>query len=75
MSPEHFAEVGGHFMVGEFLQGLAQQALGLVEVAQAIVDPAEAVENRRVVRVELVRFLDQLARFFIAGGAVGQGGR
>ena len=46
-------------MVGEPGQGGAQVALGLVQVAQAIVDPAQAVEGRGVFRVELVRLLDQ----------------
>lgn len=40
-------------------QGLAQQAFGFVEVAQAVIHPAQAVQHCRVFRVELVRLFDQ----------------
>ncbi|MNP23258.1 hypothetical protein D3C76_1159620 [compost metagenome] len=65
--------MSGDFLVGETLQGLAQQALGFVEIAHAIVDPTQAVEHRGVVRVDLVSLVDQCLGFGIARGAVGQG--
>ena len=60
-------------MVGHALEGLAQQRLGFAQAALAVVDPAEAVEDRRVAGIERVGALDQPARLVIAGGAVGQG--
>ena len=55
-----------NLVVGEALQGLAQQRLGLAEIAQPEVDPAKTVENRRIIRVELVGLLDQLQCFLMA---------
>lgn len=73
LGPEDFAQVRGDLVVGVALQRLAQVALGVGQLALAIVDPAHAVEDRRVVRVQLVRLEDQLAGLAVAGGAVGQG--
>ncbi|MNZ93349.1 hypothetical protein D3C78_1124110 [compost metagenome] len=63
----------GDFLVGEAFQGLAQIALGVIEIAQAEVHPAEAVENRRVFRAQLMGFFDQGLGFGVAGRAIGQG--
>ena len=73
IGPQHFAQVRGDFVVGEALQGLAQQAFGFVEIAQAVIHPAEAVEHGRVFRIDLVGLFDQGLGFGIARGAVGQG--
>jgi len=72
LAQSDFAQVGGDFLVGEALQRLAQQALSLVQVAQAVVHPAQAVEYGRVFRVELVGLFDQHLGFGVARGAVGQ---
>ena len=37
VGPQYFAQVGGHFVVGEVGKGLAQVGFSDVEVAQAIV--------------------------------------
>src|SRR5690349_7022472 len=60
--PQHFAEMRGDLgIVSRGIGGL-EVLQRLARVAEAIVHPAQAVEDERIVRLELERLLDQVLR-------------
>src|SRR5881392_3954472 len=60
--PQHFAQVRADLGVGPAVVGALQRLRRALEVAFAILHPAEAVDDERVIGRELKGFLDQLAR-------------
>src|SRR5205085_6078456 len=70
--PQYFAEMGADLGVRTAVVGAAQRLRGTLEVAFAVLHPAEAIDNEIILGRELERLLDQLARFAEARVALGE---
>ena len=71
--PEDFAVVGADLGVGRFTPERAEHVERVLGAPQAEVDPAQAVLDVRVARVELVGLLDEGKGFGQALVVIGQG--
>ena len=71
--PQHLTQVGGDLPVLHRARGLGQILQGDLRVTEPVVDPADAVQDRRLVRLDPVGALDVAQGLLIAIGAIGQG--
>src|SRR3546814_2854924 len=62
LRPQHLAEMCGDFRIGEVGECTLQQLAGDILVAALVFDPAHAVDDRCVVRVQAQRLADQIVR-------------
>src|SRR3546814_10352186 len=59
LRPQHLAEMCGDFRIGEVGECTLQQLAGDILVAALVFDPAHAVDDRCVVRVQAQRLADR----------------
>ena len=60
LGPEHFAQVCGDLGIRPLCERAPKEFLGIVQMPEAEMRPAHAVEDERVSRRECVRLLDEL---------------